>query len=167
MDGSRHVPTSRLERHADAFRARHTSPMCRLLSESLAKQEGQRIIANDWSTQLLFWRQFKMQRKTAVRGSLHELFCVYARDTDMLHSPKKGLASAATGASGYTCPGSMGAIGALRKKFCPRIPAWGWFSGLPTTVTLVSQESAPSPTTMKPARPSHSRRLMNLTVRRR
>ena len=99
MDGSRHVPTSRLERHADAFRARHTSPMCRLLSESLAKQEGQRIIANDWSTQLLFWRQFKMQRKTAVRGSLHELFCVYARDTDMLHSPKKGLASAATGAS--------------------------------------------------------------------
>jgi len=97
--------------------------MCRLLSESLAKQEGQRIIANDWSTQLLFWRQFKMQRKTAVTGSLHELFCVYARDTDMLHSPKKGLASAATGASGYTCACSMGAIGALRKKFCPRIPA--------------------------------------------
>ena len=123
MDGSRHVPTSCLERHADAFRARHTSPMCRLLSESLAKQEGQRKIANDWSTQLLFWRQFKMQRKTAVRGSLQELFCVYARDTDMLHSPNKGLASAATGASGYTCACSMGAIGALRKKFCPRIPA--------------------------------------------
>lgn len=110
-----------------------------------------------------------------------ELFCVYARDTDMLHSPKKGLASAATGASGYTCACSTGAIGALRKKFGwfpgrfvffeywegrPRIPAWGWFSGLPTTVTLVSQESVPSQTTMKPARPSHSRRLMNLTARR-
>lgn len=55
---------------------------------------------------------------------------------------------------GYTCACSMGAIGALRKKFFPRIPAWGWFSGLPTTVTLVSQESVPSPIAMKPARPS-------------
>ena len=141
---------------------------------------GKRLIANDWSTQPLFWRQCNgiyLVQDTCERGHFTSSLLF------ILHPPKKAsppthlqvrlLPLCWGGASAVTCASQCGYnyrvakwLWMVSSGFCcvffsllwesrPGILARGLFGDRPATVTLVSQVSVSCPTTMNlPAKPA-------------